>query len=328
MLRYNINGREKSLRVFYRSSTQLPSIEQLQNVVDNSNPLQLSTGNPNLNQSYSNRLFVRYQGTNAEKSRVFYVMLSGTLTNDYIANATYSARDDHPIFNGLDVQPGTQLTQPVNLDGYRNIRSYVTYGVPVGAIKSNFSMELNYTYGRTPGQIGDLLNYANSNTYGTGLTLSSNISDRIDFNIAARPSYNKVVNTLQRTSNTEYLSMNTRLKFNWIIVEGLVLRNEMAHQLYAGLSDSFNDNYWLWNFGLGKKLFKNERGEITLTVNDLLNQNQNITRTITETYIQDSRTNALTRFVMLNFTYDLRNFNTGKQKTKISEDEMRPPWMH
>ncbi len=328
MLRYNINGREKSLRVYYRTSTQLPSIEQLQNVVDNTNPLQLSIGNPNLNQSYSNRLFIRYQGTNAEKSRVFYAMLSGTLTNDYIANATYFARDDHPVFDGLEVQPGTQLTQPVNLDGYRNVRSYITYGVPVSALKSNFSLELNYNYSRSPGQIGDDLNYANNHTYGTGLTLSSNISDRIDFTIAARPSYSKVNNTLQTSSNTEYLSQTTRVKFNWIIVEGLVLRNEMAHQLYTGLSDSFNDNYWLWNFGLGKKLFKNERGEITLTVNDLLNQNRNISRTVTETYIEDSRTNALTRFVMLNFTYNLRHFNTGKEKARGKQDGMRAPWMH
>lgn len=315
MLRYNINGREKSLRVFYRSNTNLPSIDQLQNVVDNSNPLQLSMGNPDLKQSFSHSMFVRYQGTNVEKSRVFYAMLGGTLTDDYIANATYFSRSDHPIFDGLDVQPGTQLTQPTNLPGYRNVRSFITYGVPVKPIKSNFSLDLNYTYSRTPGLSDDRLNYANNHTYGTGLTLSSNISDKVDFTLNARPSYNRVTNTLQTNSNTEYFSQDSRLKFNWIVFEGLVFRNEVAHQFYSGLSDGFDDQFIIWNFGLGKKLFKNDRGELTLTVNDLLNQNRSISRTITETYIQDSRSNALTRFVMLNFTYNLRNFNTGKRKS-------------
>ena len=328
MLRYNINGREKSLRVFYRTNTNLPSIEQLQNVVDNSNPLQLSSGNPNLKQSYSNSMFIRYSATNVEKSRVFYAMLGGTLTNDQIANATYFARSDNPIFAelGLDsLNRGTQLTLPVNLDGYRNVRSFITYGLPVNVIKSNFNLDLNYTFTRNPGLIGDQLNFSNNHAFGTGLTLSSNISDKVDFTLIARPSYNRIINSLQTDSNTEYYSQDSRIKFNWIIVEGLVLRNELAHQFYSGLSDSFNDSYMIWNFGLGKKVFKNQRGEVTLTVNDLLNQNRNISRTVTETYIQDSRTNALTRFFMLNFTYNLRNFNTGKEKTE-EERERRPPW--
>ena len=328
MLRYNIKGREKNIRVFYRANTNLPSIEQLQNVVDNSNPLQLSAGNPNLKQSYSNSMFVRYRTTNVEKSTVFYAMFGGTVTNDHIANATYFARSDHPIFSelGLDsLARGTQLTRPVNLDGYRNVRSFITYGMPVSFLKSNFNLDLNYTYTRTPGLLDEQLNYANNHTYGAGLTLSSNVSDKVDFTLIARPSYNRVINSLQQNSNTEYYQQDSRIKFNWIIFEGLVFRNELAHQFYSGLSDGFDDSFMIWNFGLGKKIFKSQRGEITFTVNDLLNQNRNISRTVTETYIEDSRTNALTRFFMLNFTYNLRNFDTGKEKRAKKED--RPFWM-
>lgn len=61
-----------------------------------------------------------------------------------------------------------------------------------------------------------------------------------------------------------------------------------------------------------KKLFKNERGEITLSVFDLLNQNRRINRNITDIYVEDVETNVLQRYVMLKFTYNFRNFNTGK----------------
>ncbi len=327
MLRWDINGRQKNMRVFYRTNTDLPSIEQLQNVVDNSNPLQLRVGNPNLKQAYSHSLFLRYQATNTEKSTVFFAMLGGSLTNNYIANGTYLANSGHPIFDELEVQRGAQVTQPVNLDGYRSLRSYLTYGVPVKPIKSNLNMDLSWNFSRTPGLLNDEQNFANTHTFGTGLTLSSNISDKLDFTIAGRPSYSRVNNSLQTNSNTEYLNLNSSVRFNWMIIEGFVLRTDLANQLYTGLSDSFNQNYWLWNVGIGKKLFKNERGELTFSVNDLLNQNRNISRTVTETYIQDSWTNALTRYLMLTFTYNLRHF--GSQPSGQNEERRwdgRPPF--
>ena len=100
-----------------------------------------------------------------------------------------------------------------------------------------------------------------------------------------------------------------------------MLRTDLGHTLYSGLSDDFNQNYWLWNLAIGKKLFKNERGEIALAINDVLNQNRNIQRTVTEVYTEDVQTNALQRFIMLSFTYNLRNFNSGKAATPKPEGE-------
>ena len=323
MLRYNMD-KEHNVRIFYRTNTNLPSISQLQNVVDNSNPLQLKTGNPNLKQSFQHNLFARYQATNTEKSTIFFAMAGGSVTNNYIANSTYFARSDAPIFDSLDVQPGAQVTQPVNLNGAYSLRSFVTYGIPVKFIKSNLNFNFSYNYARSPGLVNEELNYANNNTFGLGVTLASNISDRIDFTLSARPSWSRVNNTLQTNSNTEYLNQNTGLRFNWIIVEGFVLRTDITHQLYSGLSQDFNQHYFLWNLGIGKKLFKNERGEITLAVNDLLKQNRNIARTVTETYIEDTWTNALQRFVMLSFTYNIRNFRLGEPAE--TPPSGRPMW--
>lgn len=325
MLRWNINGRMKNLRTGFFTSTALPSVEQLQNVVDNSNPLQLSVGNPNLDQSVSSRIFARYQATDVEKSTVFFAMLSATFTKDHIGQATYFAEGDQPIFSELNVQPGTQLSQPINVDGYRNIRSFVNYGLPIKKLKSNLNLDLSWSHVNSPGFLDEQENVAKTNSFGTGLTLSSNISDRVDFSISARPSFNRVRNTLQTGGNSDYLTQRSRIKLDWILVEGFVLRTNLSHLLNRGLSDSFNQNFWLWNLGIGKKLFKNERGELTLSVNDLLNQNRNISRTVTETYIEDNLTNALTRYFMLTFTYNLRHFNTGK--TTRVKNEKRPPGM-
>ena len=325
--RYNFD-KNHNVRLNYRSNTQLPSVEQLQNVVNNSNPLQLTAGNPNLGQAEQHNMFLRYQATNPAKSTSLFLMAGGSVTNDYIARSTFLASSDNPIFDDLAVQPGAQLSLPVNLNGYRNARSFISYGMPVKFIKSNMNFDVAYNYGRTPGLINESLNYSNTHSFGTGITVSSNVSDQLDFSISTRPMWNKSTNSLQTAANTEYLTQNSRVKLNWQIVEGFVLRTDLTNTFYTGLSDGFNQSYWLWNLGIGKKIFKNERGEITLAINDLLNQNRNIARVVTESYIEDTRTNALTRFVMLSFTYNLRNFNSGKASdTPARGSDMRPGGM-
>ncbi|MBK8555400.1 MAG: TonB-dependent receptor [Lewinellaceae bacterium] len=315
MLRYNID-KEHNVRIFYRSSTQLPSVDQLQDVLNNTNPLQLSVGNPDLKQSFQNSVFLRYQSSNPEKSSTFFAMAGGSLTNNNISNATYLAGSDDPIFAEYNIDRGAQITRPVNLDGNYSLRSFVSYGQPIKWIRSNINLDASYTYSRTTGLLNEELNYASSNNVGVGVTIASNISEKVDFAISTRPTWSHVNNSLQSAANNDYLIQNSKLKFNWIIFEGFVLRTDLINQNYTGLSDDFNQSYWLWNLGIGKKILKNDRGEITLSVNDLLNQNRNISRNITETYIEDVQSNALQQFFMLSFSYNLRNFNTGKSASE------------
>jgi hypothetical protein len=90
--------------------------------------------------------------------------------------------------------------------------------------------------------------------------------------------------------------------------KGLVLQTDMSHQLYTGLSESYNQNFLLWNAGAGYKFLKDRRAELRLNVYDILAQNNSITRNITETYYEDVQTNILQRYYMLTFTYNLRAF--------------------
>ncbi len=71
----------------------------------------------------------------------------------------------------------------------------------------------------------------------------------------------------------------------------------------TGRSEGFNQNYFIWNASVAKQLFKNKRGELKLSVNDILNQSQSIIRNVGENYIEDVQTNILRRFFMVHFTY-------------------------
>lgn len=302
------NGRTKNIRFFYRTNTQLPSITQLQNVVDNSNPLQLSAGNPDLNQQLQHTVSFRYNSTNTETASIFYTLIGGGVTQDYIGNSTYLSQIDDPIFADLGIQPGTQLSQPVNLSGYWNARAFVTYGFPVIPIKSNLNINLSANYSKEPGLINREKNFAKNANFGLGVTLSSNISKQVDFTIASQTSYNDVENTIQTSLDNNYLSQTTSAKLTLISNNGWVFRTNLSHQFFDGYAEDFDDSFFLLNATIGKKLFKNQLGEISLTAFDILEQNQSISRNVTETYIEDLQNNVLQRYLMLTFTYNFRNF--------------------
>jgi hypothetical protein len=90
--------------------------------------------------------------------------------------------------------------------------------------------------------------------------------------------------------------------------KGWLFNNDVSNQTYKGLSDGFNQNYWLWSMAIAKKILKDQKGELRLSVFDLLKENQSIARTVSETYIEDVNTKVLQQYFLLTFTLNLRNF--------------------
>lgn len=309
--------RKRNFRLFYRSSTRLPAIDQLQNVLNNQNPLQLRLGNPNLRQNESHNLFLRYQHTDAARSRMFFIMGGAGITADQIVNSTWLAGADNPYATEWDIPRGAQLVVPVNISGAWNARSFMAYSLPFSLIRSNLNLDLSYNFQNNPGLVNGERSESRNHVLSSGVSVSSNISQNLDFSLSARPAWNVVRNTLQPGADNAFLSQLSTVRLNWQLWGGIVLRTDINHQYFGGLAEGFNQNFWLWNLAIGKKVFRNERGEIAVAVNDLLNQNRNISRSVTETWIEDTRTNALTQFFMLSFTYNLRHFGTPQGPPKM-----------
>lgn len=307
MLTYNIES-GKSLRFSYRTSTNPPSVNQLQDVINNSNPILLTSGNPDLDHGYSHFFMSRYNATNTEKSTNFMAFLFGNISTEYIGNSTIIARQDTLLENGLLLNKGSQFSQPVNLTGFANIRAQANYGFPLRFIKSNLNLIGGQAWVRTPSLVNGQTNIANTFTSTGGVNLSSNISPNVDFSLSYNANYNIVEHSLQQHLDNNYFSQISGAQFSFIFFNNWVFRSDISHLMYRGLGEDFNQDYMLWNMNMGRKLFNNNLGEITLSVFDLLNQNNNIIRNVSDAYIEDLMTNQLTRFFMLSFTYNLRNF--------------------
>lgn len=309
MLRYDFS-QDKNLRVFYRARTSPPSIDQLQDVIDNSNPLQLSAGNPDLQQSYQHDVFMRYSAADPGASTSFFAMIGASFTNNYIANSVFTAGRDTTVY-GVALAQGAQFTRPVNLDGRLSLRSFATYGLPFELISSNLNLTASASYTRTPGFINSIQNWSHSPSLGLGAVISSNISENIDFTVSSDAGVNFVSNSAQPENDTRYYTVNSRTRLNLIFGDGFVFGTDLLHRYSTGLAEGYNQNNVLWNASIGKKIFANRQGEIRLSVFDILGQNTNVNRTVNETYIEDVQTNILRRYAMLTFTYTLRNFGGG-----------------
>lgn len=328
MFMYRITEK-KNLRIFYRSNNNAPSVDQLQDVINNSNPLQLSTGNSALKQDFSNMLNLRYSAVNATKNTAFFALLSGTYTANYIGKSTYIANTDTILNGGILLAQGSQLSMPTNLNGYYNIRSFVNYSFPITKIKTNLSFNGGITYSRTPGLINSQANFANSTGASLGIVFSSNISEKWDFTLSSNSSYNNIANTLQKQSNSTYYNQNSRFKIQVQPWKGLFFTTDISHQFYSGLSSTVTSNYILWNAAVGYKFLKNRAAEFRLTAFDMLKQNNSVSRNTTETYYEDTQTNVLQRYFMLTFTYNFKSFKGKGTNTVPTEKDFRmgPPGM-
>lgn len=301
-----------SIRVFYRANTNTPSVTQLQDVYNNNNPLFVTAGNPNLKQQVGNVLSARYTYTNTAKSKSLFFNVFLQQNSNYITNATYTATKDSVLNSSVTLYKGSQLSKPVNVDGYWSLRSFITYAMPLKFMKSNLSINGGFTYGNTPGLINNIRNNSKSYVYNAGVVLASNISEYVDFNINYSVNFNNVTNSIQPSLDNKYVQQSAGAQLNLLSKKGWFIQNDISNQSYSGLSGGFNQRYWLWNAGIGKKFLKKQQAELKLTVFDLLKQNQSITRTATDSYIQDVQNQVLRQYFMLTFTYNLKNFGTAK----------------
>ena len=303
---------KSNLRIIYRGSVSPPSVNQLQNVINNTSQFFYTTGNPDLQQQYTNNLITRYTYTNSVKGQSFFANIFLQNINNYVTNATYTAAHDSALTNSVTLYKGSQLSKPVNMNGYINARSFFTFGMPLKFVKLNLNMNAGLSYAKQPGLINNVENISNAYNYNLGAVLSSNISEYIDFDFSYSANINTVKNTIQPNLNNNYFTQSIGINTNFLTKKGLFLNNDISNQSYKGLTDGFNQNYWLWNIAVGQKFLKNQDGELKLSVFDLLKQNKSITRDVTESYVQDQTNQVLQQYFMLTFTYKLKTFGKGK----------------
>ncbi len=324
----NIN-RENSLRLFVSSYTDNPSVTDLQAVYDVSDAQNISHGNPNLNPSYSHRVNFHYTNSNVEKGRTFMWMFSMQNTSDYVA--THLVQGADLTINGKNYRPN-YYSMPVNLDGYWSVRTHLSYGLPVGFLKCNFNVMAGVIYTKLPSIIGGTVdpgtgvisggkrNDSDNMGYDFRTVLGSNISENVDFTLSWNGTYNEATNSQAKDSakKNRYFNHTASGNMKFVFPLGFTFTASAAYTQYIGFTNKYDDSYVLCNAWIGKKIFRNKRGEIMVGVNDIFNQNKAFVRSTGSGYTQNATNSVIGRYYMVQFTYNLRRF--GKRGSKNIRD--------
>ncbi|MBP3498008.1 MAG: outer membrane beta-barrel protein, partial [Alistipes sp.] len=350
MFRYAFN-KQNTLRIQFRSSSDMPSVSQLHNIFDVTSPQNISVGNSNLMPEYSHSGSIRYILSLPDKGQTFMAMIRG----EYYQNALSTSRLYNPQGwalpedmdgillpkdeNGKPYRP-TQITSYENISGMWSVRANISYGLPLPFIKCNLNLAANVGYSVTPSAVYDAgrvpaqllenvvnhnfsVNRANNIGYTLRAALGSNISENIDFTLSWRGTYNQAWNSATEADYGEkilnnYFRHTASASVKWIFGAGFTLTANAAYHQYLGYTNSYNEQYILCNAYLGKQLFKSRRGEILVGVNDILNQNRAFSRSTGSGYTRNVLNSTVGRYVMVQFVYNLRHF--GKNASRNISD--------
>jgi hypothetical protein len=327
-------NRSSQYRVFYRSSAQLPSAQQMQKVLDNSNPLALVLGNPNLDQAISHTVGGRWRWTQAAQGKSCFVFASGSITENAMGNETLVVPADTSLMNqwwqawggsglyGVDwkilgstgqgltlpgkvLARGSQLSRPANLGRLPALRFYGTYAHPVTSIKSNLNWTLMGSLQRQPVRNNQVNTSVVTQSLSGQWGLSSSQLEQLDYNISLNMGWNRFRN---QGPWSVYWTHTANARAQYTYRKRWVLGSDYSWTYFGGLDQSFNASVHLLNISLAAKVLPNRLGEFRISIFDVLGQNRSVNRVINEVYLEDNRNTALGQFVMLTFTYNFRNF--------------------
>lgn len=291
----------------YSMTTDLPTISQVQNVLDNSNPLLLSIGTPDLRQSVTHMLRGFYHTSIPSIDGWGYISMNVGMTGDYIGTSTIIAARDS-VVDGIPLLQGAQLTRPVNLDGAYSseLSGYFSFRVDTLPLRLGASFTLKY--GMTPGLINQVRNEATSPGTSVSLWAEYDLAETLTMAVSADYSSGSVSNSLQRDLNNRFSFTNASANMTWTMWKGCRLTADVSNRQNGGLTSGFNQNITLLNVALKQSLFDGDRGQLELSVRDALNQNNDVNRTFSNVFTEDSSTVLLRRVVLLTFSYRFREF--------------------
>lgn len=298
-----------NFRMFYDTRMQEPTIRELQPIVDNSDPLNLYVGNPDLQPEYQHQLNWNY---------LFFDQFSYL----NIFASAYLQYSEHKIQYAQTIdEQFVRTTRPVNVDDFFNAQTNLSIGTPIRPIKSRISVNLGYQYSAGPNFINGIENDTRTHRRSLSLRLDNRNKEKIDVFVSTRLRQNNASYALSDAFDQAFRDYkhSTGFTWNWAAAD-IQLQSNLDYFVYTGRGAGFDREVPLWNASLSRFFTKEKRVQVSLAVKDLLNQNLGIDRTAMLNYVLDERVNALGRYMLLSIQYNVKGFgNNGGIQVRIAE---------
>lgn len=302
--RYN-KDKQTRLRINYNGRMNQPSLTNMLDIRDDSNPLNITSGNPDLKPSFNHNMRINYDTYKVETQRSFFGYANGGFTQNNISNQVIYHEDT-----------GVRETKPFNINGSWNVSAGGGFDIPLDTAKY-FTLE-TFTNGHFDNRVGyaqkELENVkSTTKTVGFGEDISvSYRRELIELSLNGNVNYNHSTNDVTKTGNQDSWNFSYGAEFQYTTGFGLTLTTDLGMNSRRGYSSAdMNTDELLWNAQLSQSLLKGSL-TIMLEINDILGQQSNIYRNINEMMRSDTRNNAIYQYGMLRINYKFNTYG-GKE---------------
>jgi hypothetical protein len=300
-------SQQKSFRFNYNGSTRQPTIDQIQPIINNTNPLYLVVGNPDLTPSFTNRFSLSYNSYKVLSNRSIWMSGSyGLTSNPIVSNVT------------TNKNTGFTTSQAVNLSGetttnfnlYASINSKVKFlwGINAGVgINTNGNTYFNMVNG--------VVNRTRSNSYGATIDIQKYKEKKFDLYANFGPTYTYSVSSLNPDINNNGGGFTTYHSFNYYLPGKFQIGTDGNYE-YRAPTKSFDQSFsrFLVNAYLQKAFFKDEGLKLKANVNDIFNQNSGFSRSANGNLITQNSYTTIKRYFMLSLIYDFSKMGGSSKK--------------
>ncbi|HZB12811.1 MAG TPA: outer membrane beta-barrel protein, partial [Chryseolinea sp.] len=290
--RFNYNfSSSRHLRFDYETSVQEPTIQQLQPVVDNRDPLNPYRGNPALRPSYQQSWRVNFTSFDPGTFIGFFAFLDV----DYTTNA---------ITDAVNNDNFVRTTMPVNVQDNMRVNGDATFSFPVNKIKSRVNLSANVRDEYGTNVIDGFDYYIHQRTIGSNLRYSYRYQDVFDISLSAQLSHQKAAYEFNQPDQ-KFLNQTYTAESNLTLKKNYLLSASFEYLVYKSKSANFRQDIALLNLSFSRYVLRNQSGEIKLSVNNLLDEALGISQTSSVNYIERTVTNSMGRYFMVSFIYAL-----------------------
>jgi hypothetical protein len=298
MFRYMFN-KQHFLMFRYRGHSSAPNVQDLQEIISITDPLNLQYGNPNLKPSFSNNFTLFYNH--------YFPTSQMSINANMFYNNTINSVANKMTYNS---DTGGRTYTKTNVNGNWNASGYFSVNTPLWDKRftvssnsgANYSNAVSYT---TINQSTDAVLSNTHNLRASERLTTSFRTDNFDVSLNGGVAYNKTKNNKQTNSNRETYDYTAGLSSDANIFWKISLSSDLGCTWKQGYSGGMNKKEFIWNAQISKTIFKDNAGTIRFKIYDILRQQSNISRSINETMMSDTQYNTLGSYFMFHFVYRL-----------------------
>ncbi len=290
----------KSVTLSVSAYTSTPAISDLLLKQNNTSPLYIREGNPDLKMAKTYSSSLRYSSSNPKTNTYTNFSISYSKTLDASGNSTF-----------LDQKTGITTSKRVNVDGNYSLTGNGSFSLPLPVKGLRVSPTVRASNSHRVNLLDGKVNTSDQMTAGPGATISYTYKDAVNLTVNNNTSFVHINNSIQKVLRNNYVNMTNTGILNLEPVKKWRIISEVSHTAYAG------QQVVLVNAGIQRYLLDKNKLSMELRGYDLLNRNSDVFRSTQESTITDTRTNSIRQYFFLKLTYKITKVGSSPSKVTI-----------